>query len=92
MMEKARLDKKNISAGDLGFMVGPRLNAASRLDDPVVAFKTLAEEGEEAVFSAEELERLNNRRKYLTAKIMKEVYKKLSQRDLKEVIVIGNRD
>lgn len=73
VITKARLDKKNISAGDLGFMIGPRVNAAARLEDPKVAFDMLAKDGEEAESSADYLEKLNNRRKYLTAKIMKDV-------------------
>jgi single-stranded-DNA-specific exonuclease len=73
LIQKARLDKKNITAGDLGFMIGPRINAASRLEDPKIAFDTLAKDGEEAESSADYLEKLNNRRKYLTAKIMKDV-------------------
>ncbi len=92
IIEKSRLHKKNISEGDLGFMIGPRINAAARLEEPSIAFKALAENNEEAIFFAEELEKINNRRKYLTAKIMREVYKKLAERKLKEVIVIGNKD
>ena len=92
VITKARLDKKNISAGDLGFMIGPRVNAAARLEDPKVAFDMLAKDGEEAESSADYLEKLNNRRKYLTAKIMKDVWGKLAEREESEVIVIGNKD
>jgi single-stranded-DNA-specific exonuclease len=73
IIEKSRIDRNNISAGDLGFMIGPRINAASRLEDPFFAFEALAKNSVEAIESAEYLETLNNRRKYLTAKIMKEV-------------------
>jgi single-stranded-DNA-specific exonuclease len=93
ILEKARLDKKNISAGDLGFMIGPRINAAARLEEPSIAFRALASDNQDSVDSAIELEKINNRRKYLTAKIMKEVYKKLDRREeLNQVIVIGNKD
>ena len=92
IIKKARLVKKQISAGDLGFMIGPRINAAARLEDPIIAFEALAKSGEEAESAADYLEKLNNRRKYLTAKIMKEVWAKLEKRPESEVIVIGNKE
>ncbi len=92
IIEKSRLNKKNITVDDLGFMIGPRINAASRLDNPVVAFKSLTLFDEGSIESAEFLEKLNNKRKYLLSKIMKEVYKKLREREIKEVIVLGNSD
>ncbi len=92
IIKKARLDKKQISAGDLGFMIGPRINSASRLEDPFIAFEALSGDGEDAELAADYLEKLNNRRKYLTAKIMKDVWGKLREREETEVIVIGNKD
>lgn len=92
IIEKSRMDRKNISTEDLGFMIGPRINAASRLVDPFFAFQALAKDSQKGIESAEYLETLNNRRKYLTAKIMKEVWKKLEQRELCDVVVIGNKD
>ncbi len=86
---KSRLDKTNISAYDIGFMIGPRINAASRLSDPNIALKALSlDEG--SVEFAKELERLNNRRKTMTASIMKDVWKRLESRELFDVIVIGD--
>ena len=92
IIEKSRIDKNNISAEDLGFMIGPRINAASRLEDPFFAFEALVKNNQEGIESAEYLESLNNKRKYLTAKIMKEVWKKLEGRKLDKVIVIGNKE
>lgn len=92
IIEKSKIDKKNISAEDLGFMIGPRINAASRLEDPFYAFQALAENSIEAIESAEYLETLNNKRKYLTAKIMKNVWGKLAEREKSGVIVIGDKD
>ena len=92
IIEKSKIDKSNISAEDLGFMIGPRINAASRLEDPFYAFNALAKNSQEAIVSAEYLETLNNRRKYMTAKVMKEVWGKLKERKLDKVIVIGNTE
>ncbi len=90
IFKKARLNAQHLQTDDIAFMIGPRINAASRLDDPMIAFKALAYNDAEAIASAEMLEKLNNRRKYMTAKIMKEVWGKLENRDDGPVIVIGN--
>jgi len=93
MIKNAKLNKNNIKADDLGFMIGPRINASSRIDDPFLSFKALSEksikDGEEF---ADRLEKINNRRKYLIAKIMKEVWKKISNKEEEKVVVIGSRD
>ncbi len=41
LMEVAGLDAKNIRSSHLGFILGPRLNAAGRMDDPKPALKLL---------------------------------------------------
>lgn len=90
IFKKSRLNQKSLTTDDIAFMIGPRINAASRLDDPMIAFKALAYRDETATAAAEALEKLNNKRKYATAKIMKEVWSKLSEREESPVIVIGN--
>ena len=92
IIEKARLDAGNITSADIAFMIGPRINASSRMDHPMIAFKALAKKDIEAVTQADELEKLNNRRKYAVAKIMKEVWAKLRKKPETKVIVIGNKD
>jgi len=90
IFKKARLNPNLLQTDDIAFMIGPRINAASRLDDPMIAFAALAYDDERAIAAGEELEKLNNRRKYLTAKIMKEVWGKLEDRNDGPVIVMGN--
>lgn len=93
LYKKARLTKPT-HPDDVAFMIGPRINAASRLDDPMIAFTALAKSGAEAIAAAEQLEKLNNKRKTLSATIMRSVWKKLEERDatdmLSDVIVIGD--
>ena len=89
IFEKSRLNKSNITADDIGFMIGPRINAASRLSDPNIALQALSL-SEDSIEFANELERLNNRRKTMTATIMKEVWGTLKERKIGETIVIGN--
>ncbi|PID83579.1 hypothetical protein CSB11_00360 [Candidatus Campbellbacteria bacterium] len=91
IIAKARLHKNKITADDLGFAIGPRINAASRLENPFISFWALAGKKEVALENAKKLEKLNNSRKYQTAKIMKEVWKKLEKRNDQKVIVIGNK-
>lgn len=90
IFKKSRLNATHLQTDDIAFMIGPRINAASRLDDPMIAFAALAYHDERAIAAATELEKLNNRRKYMTAKIMKEVWGKLEDREDSPVIVIGN--
>lgn len=56
-----------ITARDIGFTIGPRLNAAGRLEHPQVAVDLLlAESADQAADLANELESLNQRRRHLT--------------------------
>lgn len=58
----------NINAQDLGFYVGPRLNAAGRLDDMTLGIKCLLTESEtEAAQIAQQLQDLNLQRRGIEA-------------------------
>ncbi len=92
LIEKSKLNQNDISSSDIAFMIGPRINASSRMDHPMVAFLALSQEKEKAIEYADELEKLNNRRKYAVAKIMKDVWARLRKKEIKDVIVIGNKD
>ncbi len=41
LLEKLSLDPKRLTAGDMGYIVAPKLNAASRVGDPLVSFLLL---------------------------------------------------
>ncbi|MBV1776270.1 single-stranded-DNA-specific exonuclease RecJ [Burkholderiaceae bacterium DAT-1] len=57
-------DIRRASAGDLGFMIGPRLNAAGRLDDMSLGIACLTSDNHEAALEmARELDRLNRERR-----------------------------
>lgn len=59
---------QNINAQDLGFYVGPRLNAAGRLDDMTLGIKCLLTESEvEATRIAQQLQDLNLQRRGIEA-------------------------
>src|SRR3989338_5057986 len=94
LLAKMNIDQKHISPDDIGFMVTPRLNAASRMDDPMRAFELLAtdDEGEAGVL-ADHLSKINDERKNIVKGIMREInikFEKRGKNNDKEVIVIGN--
>jgi single-stranded-DNA-specific exonuclease len=91
LFREAKVDIKNISEEDVTFTLAPRLNAASRMGDPMRAFELLATENfVEAKTLASHLADINNERKLSVAHIMKDVKKLLSKREEKSIIVIGN--
>ena len=66
-------DWQTLSATDLGFVVGPRLNAAGRLDDMSLGIRCLlADSDTEAHALAQELEMLNRDRRAIEAAMQKE--------------------
>ncbi len=96
LLSKIKIDQKTISEDDIGFMVTPRLNAASRMDDPMRAFELLSTLDEvEADTLAKHLTKINDERKSIVTGIMRDVNKKLEKRNengMAPVIVIGNPD
>ncbi|MEI8270976.1 MAG: single-stranded-DNA-specific exonuclease RecJ, partial [bacterium] len=91
LLAKINVEQKYLSEDDISFMVVPKLNAASRMDDPMRAFELLATDDEtEAGVLANHLSKINDERKLIVAGIMREVKKKFEKREMKEVIVIGN--
>ncbi len=91
LFREAKVDIKNINEEDITFTLAPRLNAASRMGDPMRAFELLATENfVEAKNLASHLAGINNERKLSVAHIMKDVKKILSKREEKSIVVIGN--
>ena len=91
LLAKLRLKQSLLSEDDLSFMIVPKINAASRMDSPMLAYEFLATEDEvEGDRLAEHLSEINKNRKVLVAGIMKQVKKTLVKREEREVVVIGN--
>jgi single-stranded-DNA-specific exonuclease len=91
LLAKMYIDQRHLVEDDITFMITPRLNAASRMDDPLRAFELLSTENEiEAGELAKHLSKINDERKLIVASIMREVKKKFEKRELGEIIVIGN--
>lgn len=91
LLSKMNIDQRYLSPDDIGFMVAPRLNAASRMDDPMRAYEILSTTDEaEADTLSDHLSKINDERKTIVTSIMREVNKKFEKRTQTEVIVIGN--
>ncbi|HUD02824.1 MAG TPA: single-stranded-DNA-specific exonuclease RecJ [Candidatus Paceibacterota bacterium] len=93
LLKLLRIKLETLTEDDIGFMIGPRINAASRMDSPSVAARLLATtNAEEAREVAYTLNKINDERKGAVAVIVKEVNKRLLGSDLSEspLIVMGN--
>ncbi|MEI6480365.1 MAG: single-stranded-DNA-specific exonuclease RecJ [bacterium] len=97
LLKKAGVEQKTISEEDVGFMISPRINAASRMGHALDAFKMLSSTNEkEAEKYAEQIHDLNNERKGIVARMVKEMKATLVNRIEREkekgVIVLGHPD
>jgi single-stranded-DNA-specific exonuclease len=91
LFRKMKTDLAHLVEDDITFMLTPRLNAASRLDTPQAAFDLLSETDiVKAGVLADHLTKINDSRKTMVATIMRDVHKRLEERELREVIVIGH--
>lgn len=89
------LEPKNIVEDDIAFTIAPRINVASRLAHPRMAFDLLtATSFDGAMRIAKDLNNINNRRKTMVAQIMKQAHAKVRESKLNQdpVLVIGNPD
>ncbi len=92
LLLKQKASQQHLTEDDIGFMIGPRINAASRMDTPEDAFLMLATKDDtEAVKRVDYLEDLNLERKSAVAQITKELHKRLELVDeLPPIFVMGN--
>lgn len=92
LLRKSRTSQRHLTEDDIGFIIGPRINAASRMDTPEDAFHMLATRDEtEAGTRVAHLETLNNERKGVVAAMSKELKKRMRALDaVPRVIVLGD--
>lgn len=86
-----RISQSTITEDDIGFAIAPRVNAASRMSSPHIAFQLFTtSDSAEAERLARELDALNTKRKALTASITKQIKKRLNaMSEIPAVIVLG---
>lgn len=93
ILSKLRINQRFLTEDDIGFMIAPRINAASRMGVPMDAFHLLSTEDEVLAGSyAEHLEKINAERKGVVASMIKEMKHAISARysETKKLIVLGN--
>ena len=83
LFEVAGRDHRQATASDLGFIVGPRLNAAGRLDDMSIGIECLlAESSASARGFAEKLHQLNRERRDIEQSMQQDALAQLGSIDL----------
>jgi len=92
-----RVEQRAIGADDVGFMLAPRVNAASRMGDPRDAFTLFTTTDEaEAEMLAKKLEAANRGRRSAAAAITRAVHARVAERaakgELPRVIAMGDPD
>jgi len=93
LLQKIRINQKEVDEDDIGFMIAPRINAASRVADPQIAFDLFSADNRILAGDlADKLDKLNNKRKTLVATAVREAKKKIKKRGLKDVLVVGSSD
>jgi len=83
LFEVAGRDHRAATAGDLGFVVGPRLNAAGRLDDMSIGIECLLSESTQTARQhAQALHNLNRERRDIEQSMQQDALAKLEALDL----------
>lgn len=93
LMKVARVNQRFVTEDDVGFMIAPRVNAASRMGNPRDAFELFTTEDEvRADELAKELEKANRSRRALGASITRAVKERLLSREgtIPPVIAMGD--
>ncbi|MCE9541542.1 single-stranded-DNA-specific exonuclease RecJ [Candidatus Kaiserbacteria bacterium] len=93
LCNEMRIRKSEITEDEIGFSIAPRINAASRMDEPQLALSLLTtRDKNEAETLARQLEKLNASRKGVVAGIVKQAKKHMNERfrDDERVVVLGD--
>lgn len=72
---------EDLDADLFGFMIGPRLNAAGRMDTPYKAVNLLLNQEDSVIETLEEIERLNDKRRKLTHMFFEEALENINTSD-----------
>ncbi|MCM3122540.1 MULTISPECIES: single-stranded-DNA-specific exonuclease RecJ [Bacillaceae] len=93
LLKLAKTDRSSIDEETIGFMIGPRVNAAGRLGsaDPAVQLM-MTSDSEEAKMLAEEIDSINKERQSIVAQIAEEAIGEVEQRypiEDNPVLVVG---
>lgn len=80
LLRVAGRNETSLVASDLGFAIGPRLNAAGRLDDMALGIKALlTDDDDQALMIAQQLDSLNNERRAIEADMQQQAFEQLDK-------------
>lgn len=86
LLEVANKPRHTLSATDMGFAVGPRLNAAGRLHDMTIGVRCLLSDSrDEAMLLAKDLDDMNQDRKLIEGAMQQEALTILQQIDARKM-------
>jgi len=92
---QTRVRLATVTEDDIGFSFAPRINAASRMDEPELALRLLTtQDADEASTIAAQLESLNRKRRGVVAAIVREAKARAAARytESDRVIVLGDTE
>lgn len=93
LVERSGLKLGRVNAGDIGYVLGPRLNAAGRIADAEEALRLLlTEDAEEAKLLADSLENRNAQRQELTRQVVKAARERALERPDAWATVVADTD
>ena len=95
LCNRLRLRQGEITEDDVGFSFAPRINAASRMDNPDLALHLLTtRDSNEAERLAANLDQLNTSRKGIVGRVVREAKRRVRERFNKEerVVVLGDTE
>ena len=88
LLEVSGREAQTLVASDLGFALGPRLNAAGRLEDMSLGIECLLCDDEASAFAmARELDELNQTRKEIESEMKQQALDSLSEVDIEAELV-----
>jgi single-stranded-DNA-specific exonuclease len=91
LLSHQRIKQRFLTEDDVVFSITPRINAASRMDAPELAFELLATHDlVRAEVLADTLDSLNNERKGAVAQMSKEIHAKIGDTHEEAILVVGN--
>jgi len=93
LVRALRLRKSDLTEDDIGFSIAPRINAASRMDEPDLALRLLTtKDPYEAEHLSARLEALNASRRGVVGSIVREAKKRVRERftENEPVVVLGS--
>lgn len=93
LLQVTKLKDKKLNTFSLGFIIGPCINASSRLDSADIACELLiTEDNEQAKILAEKLYELNNQRKYMTLKAFESTANIIEEKHKKDKVLVVYND